>query len=100
MGLRKHMAALEAELAYYRDGINWGTSCLNCASVLTSSYESYVRAERAEAALTEAQSLNADLADVLSRMVVGWDEIIGADLAWRPDVVRVMARYREQKGAK
>ena len=37
-----------------------------------------------------------DLADVLSRMVVGWEETLGFDLAKHPDVVRVMARYREE----
>lgn len=35
-----------------------------------------------------------DLADVLSRMVVGWEARLGADLAQHPDVLRVMARYR------
>jgi hypothetical protein len=38
-----------------------------------------------------------DLADVLTRMVVGWEFEHGFDLAKHPDVVRVMARYREQK---
>jgi hypothetical protein len=38
-----------------------------------------------------------DLADVLSRMVVGWERIIGHDLAQHPDVVRVMARYKEAR---
>lgn len=38
-----------------------------------------------------------DLADVLSRMVVGWGDILGNDLAQHPDVVRVMARYRAYK---
>lgn len=38
-----------------------------------------------------------DLADVLSRMVVGWESVIGIDLARQPDVVRVMARYRAYK---
>jgi hypothetical protein len=37
-----------------------------------------------------------DLADVLSRFVVGWEPIIGADLAQHPDVVRVMARYHKE----
>lgn len=35
-----------------------------------------------------------DLADVLARFVVGWEPVIGIDLAQHPDVVRVMARYR------
>lgn len=39
-----------------------------------------------------------DLADVLSRMVVGWQNVIGHDLAQHPDVQRVMARYREARG--
>lgn len=38
-----------------------------------------------------------DLADVLSRMVVGWEHVIGCNLAEHPDVVRVMARYRDSK---
>lgn len=38
-----------------------------------------------------------DLADVLSRMVVGWEPTLGVDLAQHPDVVRVMARYRAAK---
>jgi hypothetical protein len=39
-----------------------------------------------------------DLADVLSRMVVGWENIIGHDLSQHPDVQRVMARYRKARG--
>lgn len=38
-----------------------------------------------------------DLADVLSRMVVGWEPMLGADLAQHPDVIRVMARYRQER---
>lgn len=37
-----------------------------------------------------------DLADVLTRMVVGWQYETGIDLAQHPDVVRVMARYRDE----
>jgi hypothetical protein len=37
-----------------------------------------------------------DLADVLVRMVIGWEYEFGFDLAKHPDVVRVMARYREE----
>lgn len=37
-----------------------------------------------------------DLVDVLSRLVVGWEPVIGADLAQHPDVVRVMRRYRDE----
>lgn len=39
-----------------------------------------------------------DLADVLARVTVGWENIIGHDLSKHPDVQRVMARYRQQKG--
>jgi hypothetical protein len=42
------------------------------------------------------KSLIEDLADVLARFVVGWEPVIGADLAQHPDVVRVMARYRKE----
>lgn len=38
-----------------------------------------------------------DLADVLARMVVGWEVEFGVDLAKHPDVVRVMARYRAER---
>lgn len=38
-----------------------------------------------------------DLADVLSRVVIGWEDRLGIDLAQYPDVVRVMARYRASK---
>jgi hypothetical protein len=43
-----------------------------------------------------------DLADVLSRMVVGWQPGLvwiteGQTLDKHPDVVRVMARYRQSK---
>jgi hypothetical protein len=36
--------------------------------------------------------------DVLSRMVVGWEHIIGADLAQHPDVVAVAAEWRAARG--
>ena len=36
-----------------------------------------------------------DLAEVLSQTVVGWEGILGFDLAEAPQVVRVMARYRQ-----
>ena len=42
-------------------------------------------------------SLIDDLADVLSAMVVGWENVIGHDLSQHPSVVRVMARYRAYK---
>ena len=49
------------------------------------------------------RSLVDDLADVLVRMVVGWESVLGnaagINLAEHPDVVRVMARYRESKNA-
>lgn len=38
-----------------------------------------------------------DLATVLSRIVVGWQSVIGIDLAKQPEVVRVLARYRAYK---
>lgn len=38
-----------------------------------------------------------DLADVLSRMVVGWKPWLGRMLSDHPDVQRVMARYRASK---
>lgn len=43
------------ELAELNGAINWNTTCLNCASVLDSSYESYVRAEKAERQLKERE---------------------------------------------
>jgi hypothetical protein len=43
------------------------------------------------------QSLVDDLADVLARTVVGWEKIIGHDLAQAPEVQRVLARYRAEK---
>ena len=39
-----------------------------------------------------------DLADVLSRTVVGWENVIGHDLAKAPEVQRVLARYRGEVG--
>ena len=44
------------------------------------------------------KDLGRDLADVLSRMVVGWEQQTGIDLAQHPDVQRVMARFREMMG--
>lgn len=44
----------------------------------------------------EEKPLVEDLADVLTRMVVGWEPELGVDLAKHPDVVRVMARYRRE----
>lgn len=41
--------------------------------------------------------LTDDLADVLASMVVGWKPALGVDLAQHPQVVRVMARYRQAK---
>ena len=54
--------------------------------------------ERAMAQLDTERALADDLAEVLSRMVVGWEPILGHDLAQHPDVQRVMARYREARG--
>jgi hypothetical protein len=45
------------------------------------------------------QELVDDLARVLARTVTGWVDVIGVDLAEHPEVVRVMARYRESKAA-
>ena len=36
-------------------------------------------------------------ADVLSRMVVGWKDLTGIDLAEHPDVIAFFARYREAR---
>lgn len=41
------------------------------------------------------KSLADDLADVLAHTVVGWESIIGHDLAQAPEVQRVMKRFRE-----
>ena len=38
-----------------------------------------------------------DLAEVLACTVVGWEKIIGHDLAEAPEVKRVLARYRNEK---
>jgi hypothetical protein len=43
------------------------------------------------------RSLVDDLAEVLACTVVGWEPIIGHDLAQHPEVVRVMARYRRDR---
>jgi hypothetical protein len=39
------------------DALNWDTACLNCASLLDSSYDSYVQAEQAEMKLQQATKL-------------------------------------------
>ena len=41
-----------------------------------------------------------DLADVLASVVVGWESVLSVDLAQHPEVVRVMARYRDAKAAR
>lgn len=51
--------------------------------------------ERAQ--ISEQMSLVDDLADVLAHVVVGWEPLLGCDLAQHPSVVRVMARYRAAK---
>jgi hypothetical protein len=38
-----------------------------------------------------------DLADVLAGTVVGWEPVIGYDLAQAPEVRRVLARYRADR---
>lgn len=45
----------------------------------------------------EDKPLVDDLAFVLASMVVGWEPILGHDLAEHPEVVRVMARYRAER---
>jgi hypothetical protein len=52
----------------------------------------------AVAAVEELKLLTDDLADVLARMVIGWEDRLGVDLAQHPDVQRVMARYRRSVG--
>jgi hypothetical protein len=47
----------------------------------------------------DERSLADDLADVLARTVVGWESVIGHDLAQAPEVQRVMARYRSARAA-
>ena len=47
--------------------------------------------------MPEEKFLVDDLADVLARVVVGWEDELGFDLAKHSDVVRVMARYRAFK---
>ena len=54
-------------------------------------------AERWLAAYEDEKALADDLATVLSRTVVGWENVIGVDLATHPEVVRVMARYRKAR---
>jgi hypothetical protein len=56
------------------------------------------QAEVDTAALNEERALADDLMDVLSHMVVGWENVIGHDLARHPSVLRVAARYREARG--
>jgi len=55
-------------------------------------------AERTMAAYEAERALADDLMDVLSHMVVGWENVIGHDLAQHPEVQRVSARYREARG--
>jgi hypothetical protein len=47
--------------------------------------------------LRDEKALADDLADVMSHIVVGWENVIGHDLSQHPDVQRVMARYREAR---
>lgn len=51
--------------------------------------------QRAMQDIDSLTDLAHDLATVLSHMVVGWENIIGQDLAQHPEAQRVMARYRE-----
>lgn len=48
---------LRATIAEYEGAINWGTSCLNCSSVLDRSYAEYVRADGAELKLADLEAL-------------------------------------------
>jgi hypothetical protein len=48
--------------------------------------------------LADERSLADDLMEVLSRTVVGWENVIGHDLSQHPEVVRVAARYRKARG--
>lgn len=52
---------LRAEVAEYRSAITWGTTCLNCASLLDQNYRDYVRAEQAEA---EAEGLHQEITEM------------------------------------
>jgi hypothetical protein len=53
--------------------------------------------ERAMAQLDAERALADAGADVLSRMVVGWKDLTGIDLAEHPDVIAFFARYREAR---
>jgi hypothetical protein len=50
-----------------------------------------------EEAVAEERALTDKAADVLSRMVVGWKDQTGIDLAEHPDVVAFFAEYREAR---
>lgn len=52
---------LYAELAQYRNALNWQTDCLSCARVLDSVYRETMRAEQAEAALARVRAYAARL---------------------------------------
>jgi len=63
-------------------------------------HASFIDAQRAEFdrdELMAERALADDLMDVLSHMVVGWENVIGHDLAQHPSVQRVAARYREAR---
>lgn len=47
--------------------------------------------------LLAEKKLANELADVLTHMVVGWEERTGIDLAQHPSVQAVMAKYREAR---
>ncbi len=50
------------------------------------------------AELEAARTLVEEFADVLPRMVIGWESKLGVDLAQHPDVQTVMAHYRKSVG--
>ena len=69
---------------------------------LTNTYVEFVertrvQAEEANKVVDAEKALADDLADVLSRVSVGWQPVIGVDLTQFPDVQRVMQRYREAR---
>ena len=70
---------------------DWGRACPDCTenpdSLLPTDWEGH----------PVDRPLVDDLADVLARTVVGWQHLIGHDLAEAPNVKRVLARYRASK---
>ncbi|WP_114906845.1 hypothetical protein [Ornithinimicrobium murale] len=56
------LESLRARVAEYENAITWGTTCLNCSSVLDASFEQWRRADQAEheAALWQAKYQNTE----------------------------------------